>query len=235
MPHAAARVRDTGIGMTEAELARFFAAFEQADVTTARRYVGKGLGMLIVQRLVELIGGQVEVSSTPGKGTEVVIRLPLPRAPSAARAPGQDAPALPLRAIPSEATLLVADDNATNRRILSLMLERMGLQAAFATDGTGAVALWQARSFGLVLMEISMPGMNGLEALAAMQQHSRQPGRASPVAVAVSANVMKEQADGYLAAGFVDVLPKPLRRAMLEAVVLQHLAAAPAAPAGRPG
>lgn len=229
------RVRDTGIGMSPAELARFFEAFEQADVATARRYGGTGLGMSIVQRLVDLMGGRVEVSSTPGTGTEVVIRLPLPRAAAPAGHAGQEAPSLPRRPIPAGTTLLVADDNATNRRLLALMLDRMGVQAEFATDGAEAVALWKARSFGLVLMDISMPGMNGLEALAAMRDHSRRTGRASPVAVAASANVMKEQVDGYLAAGFTDVLPKPLRRAALEAVVLQHLAPAPAVPAGPPG
>ncbi|MCC5961849.1 MAG: response regulator [Rhodobacteraceae bacterium] len=229
------RVRDTGIGMDKAQLSHVFAAFEQAENSIARRFGGSGLGMSIVQRLVEVMGGEIDISSAPGEGTEVVIRLPLPRAsadvmpPSAAPVP-----------IPSEkglrrSRLLVAEDNATNRKVMTLMLKRLRLSAVFAENGVEACALRQEQEFGLVLMDISMPRMNGLEALKAMQDNSRETGRAAPVAVAVTANVMTEQVDRYLQAGFVDVLAKPIRRAALETVLQRHLADDASLPRHPPG
>ncbi|MGY6632994.1 MAG: ATP-binding protein [Alkalilacustris sp.] len=230
-------VRDTGIGMTADQLSRLFVAFEQADTSIARRYGGSGLGMSIVRRLVDLMGGRVSATSTPGQGTAITVRLPLARAdtvaPAALEAPEDPCTTAAQLGRLRGGRLLVAEDNATNRRILELMLHRLRMEPAFARDGDEACALWQTTAFDLVLMDISMPTTDGLAALRAMQRHSLDTGRPPPRAIAVTANVMREQIDRYLSAGFVDVLAKPIQQAALHDVLLRQWPTGPAP--GGPG
>ncbi|SDW47181.1 ATP-binding protein [Roseicitreum antarcticum] len=262
-------VTDTGIGMTEEQISRFFIAFEQADAETAQRFGGTGLGMSIVKQLVEVMGGSISVDSTPGQGTGVTIRLPsrvagaptLPATPGAtptlsagpkvgaadmsdtapggttgtndhaiaATGSGPDPGAVPA---PDERLttlrLLVAEDNATNRHILALMLDKLGVRSTFAKNGVEACQFWRDGQFDLILMDISMPVMDGFAALAQIQRCARDSRRAPPCVIAVTANVMAAQIESYQAAGFVDTLAKPIRRAALHEVLLRHCR--PAAP-----
>lgn len=221
--HVVIQVQDTGVGMTQDQIARMFEAFEQADAGTTRRFGGTGLGMSIVRRLVTLMHGQVDVHSECGKGTLVSIRLRLPRSgppvSSAAPAPAQIA-------LPAGKHVLVADDNEANRKILSLLLTRLGLSVEFVCDGAEACRAWAAQHFDLLLLDISMPVMDGIEALAHMRQDSAALGRPAPRAIAVTANVMHEQLASYRVAGFVDVISKPVSRPGLEDVVLRQLSSA---------
>jgi signal transduction histidine kinase len=221
--HVVFRVIDTGIGMTDEQVSRFFVAFEQADSGTARRFGGTGLGMSIVQRLVKSMEGNITVSSVLGQGTEVTIRLAVPSLPpEEARQLGVKGPdPIPVDRL-KECRLLVAEDNATNRKIMALMLENLGLKACFAENGVEACNLWKEGHFDLVLMDISMPIMDGFAALEAMQRHSQVSGRPPPRAIAATANVMKDQIDSYSAAGFVGVLPKPIKRAALGEAILRQ-------------
>lgn len=126
--------------------------------------------------------------------------------------------------------LLVAEDNATNRKILSLMLDPAGVQITFAGNGAEACALVQAQDFDLILMDIAMPVMDGFAALAEIRRRSRAAGREAPHVIAVTANVMAAQIAAYRAAGFADIVPKPIRRAELRETLLRQLAPDPAAP-----
>ena len=217
-------VHDTGVGMTQEQVARIFEAFEQAEAGTTRRFGGTGLGMSIVRKLVELMQGRIDVESRPGQGTSVYIRLHLPQ-PEEVGSAETTAPAPVPEGVArlSHCNVLVADDNAANRKILSLLLAGLGLNAEFVCNGGEACTIWAARDFDLVLLDISMPVMGGVEALDKMRLISAEQGRAAPTAVAVTANVMHEQLAQYRAAGFVDVISKPIRRANLEAVLAQHL------------
>lgn len=213
------RIIDTGIGMTEEQVARYFLPFEQAEAGTTRRFGGSGLGMSIVRSLVEAMGGAIAVTSTPGFGTEVEIRLTLP--PCAADpAPDRLVEVAGLStghlAQLRGCRVLVAEDNATNRKILALMLGKLGVEMEFAHDGAEALTLWEAGGFEVILLDISMPVMDGFAALGAMQRHSALTGGGAPRAIAVTANVMTDQIDRYAEAGFVDVLAKPIKRAELE-------------------
>lgn len=268
--HIVFRVSDTGIGMNDEQVSRFFKPFEQAEAGTSRRFGGSGLGMSIAQQLVEMMGGSINVASQPDQGTVVTIRLPAPVAvtvtpgapsapdvaPDAVRSmvpvtntapPAQGAAAAgnPPRAAPETALaagartspppdpatedrlkgvkLLVAEDNATNRKILSLMLDPAGVQITFAGNGAEACALAQAQDFDLILMDISMPVMDGFTALAEIRRRSRASGRDVPRVIAVTANVMAAQIADYRAAGFADILPKPIRRAALRESLLRQL------------
>ncbi|MFY8089537.1 MAG: methylmalonyl-CoA mutase family protein, partial [Rubrivivax sp.] len=187
-------VLDTGIGLTETQIGRLFHAFSQADVTTTRRFGGTGLGLFICKQLVELMGGAVHVSSTPGAGSCFALRLPLgaeatgPQGrwlrlpqdllvkPAADIEDQADIPAL-------EGAVLVAEDGPYNQRLITAYLQCTG--AALTMVGNGELAVQEALSgdFALVLMDIQMPVMDGITAIALL----RDAGYGGPI-VALTAN-----------------------------------------------
>lgn len=208
-------ISDTGIGMTPDQLARIFDEFEQADTSITRRFGGSGLGMPIVRRLVDMMGGDLQVRSTAGMGTTVDLSLPLPLSsrPMIASTAATPAPRRGLR----DLHVLVAEDNGTNTLILRAMLGSLGVSAEYVEDGAQAVAAWQPGKYDVLLLDISMPVLDGASALAAIRTRAAAtPGALLPVAVAATANVMEDQVQDYLAAGFVAVLGKPYQKADLE-------------------
>ncbi len=224
------KITDTGIGMTEAQCAHVFEPFQQADAGTTRKFGGTGLGMSIVRRLVDMMQGSLTVSSSLGEGTQVTLTLPVPAAGpedilSDALAVQGDVPALPRR----RHSVLVADDNEVNCRILTAMLGKLGLHVEIARDGVEACEIARHRDFELILLDVSMPVMGGVEALAQIRDDHAGHGPAMPRAIAVTANAMTEQVAEYRAAGFDDVVPKPVRRDALRAAILRQLPALRAA------
>ncbi|MFN3647057.1 MAG: PAS domain S-box protein [Gemmobacter sp.] len=211
-------VADTGIGMTADQQSRAFEDFEQADGAVTRRYGGTGLGLSISRRLVGLMGGRITVSSKPGKGTVMRVELPLPMADTLPEA--EPPPAAPL---PSVAGLraLVADDNATNRLILKAMLGVLGVSVTMVEDGAKAVSAWQPGAFDVLLLDISMPELDGIAALAAIRARAAAAHAPMPPAVAVTANAMTHQIEGYYAAGFDGYVGKPFRRDELCATLVR--------------
>jgi PAS domain S-box-containing protein len=207
-------VADTGIGMTPEEMARVFEEFTQADGTITRRFGGTGLGLPIVRRLVGLMQGEVRLESVKGQGTTIIVDLPLPEAvpvqKAAAGDPPRHAPLEPLRA-------LVAEDNVTNQMILRAMLSRLGVATTLVADGEAAVQAFRPGAFDVLLLDISMPGKDGLTALAEMTALAG-PG-AMPPAIAVTANAMTHLQQDYRRAGFAAVLAKPLRLEQLSAAL----------------
>ncbi|MGH8047310.1 MAG: PAS domain S-box protein, partial [Chthoniobacterales bacterium] len=157
-------VEDTGIGISGDDLPRLFEPFEQLDISMARRFGGTGLGLSIVHRLVRMMDGRITATSAPGLGTTFVVdfHLPIVTIPPRPQPVTEVIPALvkPDRSI----AILLVEDNAVNRRLARLMLERLGYQPDEAEDGAAAVALAQQRSYDVVLMDIQMPGMDGYEA-----------------------------------------------------------------------
>ena len=211
-------VRDTGIGMNEDQLAHLYEAFSQGDASSTRRFGGVGLGLAMAWRLAGLMGAGLSAQSRPKEGSVFVLDLPLTRAPQAS-AVTPDTPAdtmeeeRPMR-------ILAAEDNATNRRVLGALMEPLGVELTLAGDGVEAVEAYSAGTFDLVLMDIQMPRMNGVEATRAIREIERQQGgRRTPI-VAVTANVMSHQVEEYLAAGMDAVVPKPLQaEALLQAIL----------------
>lgn len=216
------RVEDSGIGMTPEQMQRIFDPFTQADSSISRRFGGTGLGMSIVKRLVELMQGDIVVDSAIGKGTCVTIELPLPAEPRI-KMPVQTPDATPQpdsRRLP-RLSILVADDNRTNQMILGVMLGKLGAAVTTADNGLSALEMFRKDTFDLLVLDISMPEMDGVTLLNAIRSEEDALERARTPAFAFTANAMTHQVESYLAAGFDDCLTKPLKRPDLEAALLR--------------
>ena len=327
-------VEDTGIGMSQDQIARIFDEFTQADGGITRRYGGTGLGLSIVRRLAGMMGGTVTIEPRPGGGSTVRVLLPLdeialppedvaaritarldasapppvaaparapdsappaapvsrppplvlrkadaaapsvpsparpslrapapapaaekpaPDAPPAAAAPRPApappaAPAAPRPAVPAGLNgmrLLAADDNATNKLVLKAMLRDTGIELTLVENGQQAVDACAAGDFDLLLLDISMPVMDGPTALGLIRAAAQAAGRLPPPAIAFTANVMAHQVAAYREAGFADCVAKPLKREVLldrldrnrrspEAAILAAAGIGPTQPAAGP-
>lgn len=204
-------VRDTGIGMTAEEVAHIFDDFAQAEDGPTRRYGGTGLGMTLVRRLVDRMGGMVEIASEKGNGAVVTVTLPLPELV---------APPAPLKPVPSDDSIrnlagkraLIADDNPVNLQILEAFLAKLGIIVTAAENGRQAVDLFRPDAFDMLCLDIAMPEMDGVTALAEIDRLARLAGCKRPPAVAVTANAMPQHVQEYLDSGFDAHLAKPIRR-----------------------
>lgn len=212
-------VRDTGIGMTSAQVDRVFLSFEQAEGGTTRRYGGTGLGMAIVQKLINLMGGEVTIDSAPGRGTTVRVSLPLTLAPAKndvlQRETADQSTEIPQLA---GKRLLLADDSAINLQVMQGMLSQTKAHLTMVTNGAEAVEEWKRmRSAGqaadLLILDISMPVLDGVGALVAIRLIEGD-GPQVP-AIAVTANAMSHQVIEYIMAGFDAHVPKPYRQSAL--------------------
>ncbi len=225
-------VSDTGIGMDAATLSRLFRRFTQGDASVARRYGGTGLGLEISRTLARRMGGDITASSRLGQGSRFDVRLPLPLA-----APPQQPAPLPRTPDPSSTPhraldILVAEDHAINRSYLAAVLERLGHRPRFAENGHEAVAEAERQSPDLVLMDLQMPGMDGLSATRALRRRAGRLGRVKVIGLSAGAqNASREQA---LAAGMDDFLAKPFSWEDLRQLLLRHTDAVVAWPDAPP-
>jgi signal transduction histidine kinase/CheY-like chemotaxis protein len=219
-------IADTGPGIPEDRLAEIFERFTQADNSATRRFGGAGLGLAICQELVTLMGGRLTVRSRLSEGSAFAFEVPLAMAPAPCAAQRDEDVAAP-GVEPRRPRILAAEDNETNRLILSALLEPAGVELSFAVDGVEAVEAFAKDRFDLVLMDIQMPRMSGLEATRAIRSSAR--GAAVPI-LALTANVMSDQVEAYLAAGMAGVVSKPVRAEALYQAIETALAGA--APAG---
>ena len=213
-------VEDTGIGIEPEAQARIFNAFEQADSSTTRRFGGTGLGLALSRKLVQRMGGELTVASTPGKGSRFGFTLPLESAPAADVADAS--PAEPPGALTGTAgRVLVVEDNALNQTVLARMLETLGLSAEVVDSGESALARLANDAFDLVLMDVQMPGMDGCETTRRLRAKETE-GTRLPV-VAVTANALDSERQRCLEAGMDAVLTKPVALAALQATLSQWI------------
>ncbi|MDM7860739.1 PAS domain S-box protein [Alteromonas sp. ASW11-36] len=198
------QVIDTGIGMSEAVQQRIFERFTQADSSTTRKFGGTGLGMAITVNLIKMMGGRIELTSAEGKGTTIEVILPLPPTKDFSITESESQKALLPPAL-ADKKILVAEDNDINQVIIQTMLADTQAKVITVENGEQAVAAAQKIDFDLIFMDIQMPIMDGLQA----QQKIREIKPSTPV-VALTANVMAEDVQTYLAHGFVAHIGKPI-------------------------
>ena len=216
-------VRDTGIGIAADALAKLFTAFEQADNSTTRKYGGTGLGLAITKKLAQLMGGDAGAESTPGAGstfwftarlrkgkTLYVRERVLPSADGEAR----------LKRDYAGRRILLVEDEPVNREIAQLLLEEVGLNVESAEDGEQALALARKKTFDLVLMDMQMPRMDGLEATRLLRQ---QFDSARLPILAMTANAFADDKARCFEAGMNDFISKPVIPEDLYACVLRWL------------
>jgi len=215
-------VIDTGIGIAPEDINKLFQPFIQIDSALNRQYQGTGLGLALVKRIVELHGGQVGLTSEVGVGSCFTIDLPCAAVPFS---PGLETQLKPDTA-PSQRSvapplILLAEDNEANTMTLLSYLKANGYQVLLAKNGQEAVALAQSETPDLILMDIQMPGMDGLEA---MQQIRREPTLVDVPIIALTALAMTSDRERCLAAGASDYLSKPIQLRQLVTTIQQILA-----------
>ena len=206
-------VADTGVGIAADALGKIFKPFEQADTSMRRRFQGTGLGLAIVERLVAAMQGSIEVSSRLGEGSTFTIVLPLP--PSAALETDDTALPAPIGSFDGM-RVLVVDDVALNRMLLDSQIKRLGAEVLCAADGYEALTLLGRERVDLVLLDVQMPGIDGLETAERMRA---LPNGRNVRIVAVTANAQPGEREHCLAASMDDYVTKPLRVAVLQQVL----------------
>jgi CheY-like chemotaxis protein len=228
-------VKDTGTGVDPRYVESIFAPFEQGDLSTTRRYGGTGLGLAIAKRLVEGMSGEIECESLLGEGT--TFRFYVRVEESAEPAADPEASLVPPVAdlVPVQNSLpglrvLVAEDNPVNRRLVSQMLKRMGINPDLAPDGLAAARMAAERRYDLILMDCMMPVMDGFQASAQIRADERAQGAGAvappAVIVAITANAFVEDRERCLATGMDDHLGKPFTFDQLRSAVMRGAARA---------
>ena len=216
------RVRDTGIGITDAEMARLFRSFSQADSSTTRRFGGTGLGLVITRRLCGLMGGSLDAESKSNKGSTFTARIRTDVAPEEAAAEGAPDSQRPGGAASGgPLDVLLVEDNPLNRRLGQAMLGRLGHRTAFASNGREALERIQDRRFDVVLMDVQMPEMDGLTATRLIRERESRDGNRRLPIIAVTADAMIDDRKRCLLAGMDDYLMKPLDLDLLSNALLK--------------
>lgn len=197
-------VSDTGVGISAEQMSKLFEAFAQADASTSRQFGGTGLGLSICKQLTSLMGGEIDADSQLGRGSifRVTLELPTAEAPSLAEPQVARDGVAGLR-------ILVAEDNAMNQAVARAILEAVGCELEVANDGAEALEMLRRARFDLVLMDIHMPRMGGVEALAHIRA-GEAGGPRLPV-IALTGDAMPGQDERLLALGFDAIQPKPVQ------------------------
>ncbi len=217
------RVRDTGIGIPPEKQSEIFEKFTQADMSTTRRYGGTGLGLAIVRRLVEMFGGRIALESEPGRGSvfTVEMNLPLPEQPAQLPEPEwaerDSRPAGPRR-------ILLVEDNVVNQKVVTAVLSKRGWRVDLAANGAEALDRLGREKFDLVLMDVQMPVMDGLEATRQIRRETQW--KRLPI-VAMTAHAMTGDRERCLEAGMNGYVSKPVQPALLMQTIERYLAGGP--------
>ena len=214
-------VRDTGIGIPKEKQARLFQAFTQVDSSTTRKYGGTGLGLAISKRLVELMGGTMSVKSETNRGTSffftisvkveepfMILRDKQPAIPIPSKLSNEFAKRNPL-------DILIAEDNKVNQTVISMIMKKLGYRTDMVADGVQALEAMKNRQYHVVLMDVQMPEMDGLEAT----RHIRSNMSHQPIIIALTANAMQQDKEMCLSAGMNDYISKPIQMEKLMEVL----------------
>jgi signal transduction histidine kinase/CheY-like chemotaxis protein/HPt (histidine-containing phosphotransfer) domain-containing protein len=222
-------VEDTGIGISTEAQAQLFTPFTQADGSTSRRFGGTGLGLVICQQLVHMMGGtDMRVDSRTGHGSRFAFVLKFRAATTQADAMSTQHSHMQtakLAALATTGRILVVEDNETNRKVVEVILKHFGLECDFAVDGREAIETFKNKIYPMVLMDCHMPIVDGFEATRAIRQWEQKEGRPRTLIIAVSASAFQEDREKCFDAGMDDFLAKPVTLAGMSATLKRWLRA----------
>ncbi len=229
-------VCDTGSGIPFIAQKSIFDRFTQVDSSLSREHQGTGLGLAICKELVERMGGEINLKSEPGQGSRFCFFVNVEKldVSQSGDAPDDASDSAATKKVAKDQKtkralrILVAEDNPTNRMVIKAILSHARAEVTFVEDGKEAVQTWRAQTFDLVLMDIQMPHMNGVEATQAIRQIEADGDMNKTPIVAVTANAMPHQRDEYLAAGMDDHVAKPIEPQLLFAAMKGALKSKPA-------
>ncbi len=207
-------VSDTGVGIPAEMRAQVFEAFRQVDGSMSRRHGGTGLGLAITRQLVEIMGGTITVESEQGRGSTFRVVMPL-KVPLAPLREAEDGP-VTSDGVSTSLRILVAEDHPVNKLLAERLLQSWGHEVILAEDGLRAIELWKQRQPDVILMDIQMPRVDGLEATRRIREFEADGRRRTPI-IALTAHAMPAHREECLAAGADDYVTKPLDRKLLEA------------------
>jgi len=203
-------IEDTGIGMSSETIESLFSEFTQADASISRKYEGSGLGLAISKRLVDLLEGNIFVASQLREGSKFCFEIPYVKATTELVSDEKKAASMKFKAT-RKLKILIAEDVLINQMIMRQFLELYGHQVTVAENGIEAIACHESHSYDLILMDIRMPVMDGIEACSVIRQLSNQKKSTVPI-IAVTADAMKDHMDSYLEAGMDLCVTKPIER-----------------------
>ena len=224
-------VRDTGPGISDEDRARLFQRFSRLDTSNTRKVGGTGLGLAISQKLAELMGGNLDMHSTPGEGSTFWLELPLSLAGASESEFAETVEPAEGNTAQYSSRVLVVEDNLVNQKVAALMLGRLGCQVDVAADGRRAVEMFADSAYDLVFMDCLMPVMDGFEATNAIRQLEGSKAGRTPI-VAMTANAKAGDREECLAAGMSDYITKPIQQSELIRILEQYCPAASGAIAG---
>jgi CheY-like chemotaxis protein len=208
-------VSDTGIGISKENLLRLTKPFFQVESSATRSYQGTGLGLAIAKKMVELLGGELEVSSEPGKGATFSFSVLAKRMLAQHKVEPKEVFSVEFKRDLGETfplRILVAEDNELNLQLMGLMFQQLGFAFEAAKNGQEAVDKVREQEFDLVFMDVQMPVKNGMEAT---EEIRKIPGKEALVIIGLSANAFEDDQNKALEVGMNDYLTKPLRLAVL--------------------
>lgn len=217
------RVVDTGIGFSQTDVDKLFEPFTQLHTSADRQFGGSGIGLAICRRIIEAMGGSLSAEGAPGVGASFTVLLSLPLAAEVSQTPSGNAEA-PQLLLPKDkglsVRLLMAEDGETNRVVIQAMLKGSGYHIDVAHDGLEAVEAVAQFPYDVILMDVYMPNMDGMEATRRIRASER--GRDIPI-IALTANAMDGDREKFIEAGMNDYLPKPVKKADLLATLSRHV------------
>ena len=217
-------IKDSGIGIPEDKMKRLFQSFSQVDSSTTRKYGGTGLGLAISKRLAELMGGKIWAESQLGKGSTFSFEI---LAEATQIKPGGEITARSENEFPAEQnerkhalSILIAEDNIVNQKVLLRMLNKLGYSADVASNGLEALQALQRQPYHVILMDVQMPEMDGLQATRAIRKLYAFAGK--PKIVAITAHALEGDREKCLTAGMDDYISKPVNWEELQAVLRSY-------------